>query len=151
MVAAVLARAVPALQALVRTERWQDTTRWIVRFADLANGLDASRADVAKTVRDTLARFADRAFVVQLAQLGASEAGRTFAAAIVAAVGPSVLPAWFEALDMPADRTRVRPLASLMADCASRLAPAIAERLPALQGDSARAAVTVLGLSLIHI
>jgi len=147
VVAAVLARAVPALQALVRAERWQDTTRWIVRFADLANGLDASRADVAKTVRDTLARFADRAFVVQLAQLGASEAGRTFAAAIVAAVGPSVLPAWFEALDMPADRTRVRPLASLMADCASRLAPAIAERLPALQGDSARAAVTVLGFA----
>lgn len=147
VVGAVLARGLPALQSLVRAQRWQDLSRWIARFGGMTAELESSRPDVAKAVRDTLLRFCDRDLILLLARLCGTEPGRTCAAAIVAGLGPSIVPAWIAALDAPADRTGVRPLASLMSACARQVAPAIVERLPAVGSDAASVAVAVLGFA----
>jgi hypothetical protein len=144
---AVLARGLPALQVLVRDQRWQDLTRWIARLGRIAADLQVSRPDVARAVHDTLLCLCDCAFVIQLAELCGNEPGRTYAVAIVAALGPSIVPAWLAALAAPADRARVRALMSVMFECAQRVAPAIAERLSSLSADPARTAVAVLGFA----
>jgi len=147
IVAAVLGRGLPALRALVRAQRWHDLTRWIARLSGIADDLESSRPDVAKAVRETVGTLADRDLVLQLAHLCAAEPGRTYAAAIAAGLGKSIVPAWLESVDASADRARVRPFAGLMCECARRVAPAIVERLPTLGSDGARAAVTVLGFA----
>lgn len=147
VVSSILSRAVIALQTLTREQRWQDVTRTVARLGDLASELTASRPDVAKAVRDALTRFCDRDTLVRLAQLAASEPGRTYASAIVAALGPSIVPTWLTLLDVPADRARIRPIASMLSDCARHVAPAVAERLPVLASDAARTALTVLGFA----
>ena len=147
VVSSILSRAVIALQSLTREQRWQDVTRTVARLGDLASELTASRPDVAKAVRDALTRFCDRDTLVRLAQLAASEPGRTYASAIVAALGPSIVPTWLTLLDVPADRARIRPIASMLSDCARHVAPAVAERLPVLASDAARTALTVLGFA----
>jgi hypothetical protein len=147
VVAAVLGRGLPALRALVRGHRWQDLTRWIAKLSEIADELELPRPDVAKVVRETLRNLSDRELVLQLAHLCATEPERTYAAAIAAGLGQSIVPAWLEALDAPADRARIRPFAGLMSECARRVAPAIVERLPTLGSDAARAAVAVLGFA----
>jgi hypothetical protein len=147
VVASILGRAMGALQTLAREQRWQDLTRTVARLGELASELTASRPDVAKAVREALTRFCDRDTVIQLAQLSATEPGRTYASAIVVALGPSLVPAWLSLLDAPSDRSRVRPIASMLSECARQVAPAIVERLPVLSRDAARTALTVLGFA----
>jgi hypothetical protein len=147
VVAAVLGRGLPALRAFARGQRWQDLTRWIARLGGIADELESSRPDVAKAVRETLRNLSDRELVLQLARLCAAEPGRTYAAAITAGLGQSIVPAWLESLDAPADRARVRPFAGLMSECARHVAPAIVQQLATLGSDAARAAVAVLGFA----
>lgn len=45
------------------------------------------------------------------------------------------------------DRTRVRPIAGLLSDCAKQVAPAIADRLMSMKSEAACAAVAVLGFA----
>ena len=147
VVSSILSRAMLALHTLTKEQRWQEVTRTIARLGELQSELTQSRPDVAKAVRYALARFCDRETVIQLAQLAASEPGRTYASAIVAALGPSIVPAWLALLEVPADRSRVRAIASMLSECAVRVAPAVAERLPVLGGDAARTVLAVLGFA----
>src|SRR5262249_2066980 len=114
LVAAVLARSLPALRIAARERRWPDVTRWMARFGELAVCLEPPRRDVAKAIREALGALCDRALIVALAQLGAAEAGHAHAAAIVAALGSAIVPAWLALHDEPATRTAARQIASLM-------------------------------------
>lgn len=147
IVEGMLARPILALQTLAREQRWNDLSRWASAFGEVASTLDESRADVSRTVRDALQRVSDRDLVRQIAELCSAESGRTHAAAIVAALGPALVPAWIEALASPADRPRVRPLGAVMSGCARQVAPAIAERIGTLSGDAACVALSVLGFA----
>ena len=145
--AAVLARALPSLRVLVRDRRWPEVTRWVARIAEAEEHVEPLRPDVAAAVRDTVAALCDRTLVQDLAQLCGSEPTQRYASAIVAALGPSLVPAWLAALDDATDRARARSLAGAMCQCARRVAPAIARRLPSLGADASRSAVAVLGFA----
>ena len=144
VVSTMLARALPALVHVLRAERWDAVTRFVIDLQGTAAGLGRSRPDVAKIVDDTLVRLCDRSFILRLAQLSAAHDGRPQAAAIVTAAGSSLVPAWLELLDEPAERTCARQLLPLMCDHAVLVAPAIAERLALLGADAVCAALTVL-------
>jgi hypothetical protein len=147
IVAATLSRALPPLVQLLRAERWEAISHVVTQLHAIDAGLQASRPDVAKTVRDVLVRFCNHEFIVRLSQLAGAVEGRPRAAAIVAVAAPYVVPGWLELLDGQTERTRARQLVPLMCDCARSIAPAIAERLPILSVDAACAALTVLGAS----
>jgi len=85
--------------------------------------------------------------VLDLAQLCGSEPTQRYAVAIVAALGPSLVPAWLVALDDSTDRARARSLAGAMCQCARRVASAVARRLPSLGASASRSAVAVLGFA----
>jgi hypothetical protein len=141
----VVARVIPALRTLVRSQRWQDVTRWVARLADIDAHLDALRPDVARALRDSIVPFCDRGLVVDLAQMCGSQPGQGYASAIVAALGGPIATAWLDALDDPADRTRVRPLTAAIFQSARRVAPAIVAHLPKAGPDATRGALLVLG------
>jgi hypothetical protein len=130
---------------LLRAERWEAVSHVITELHAIDAGLQASRPDVAKTVRDVLVRFCNHEFIVRLSQLAGAAEGRARAAAIVAVAAPYLVPAWLELLDGQTERTRARQLVPLMCDCAQSIGPAIAQRLPLLNMDAACAALTVLG------
>jgi hypothetical protein len=143
IVSATLARTLPPLVQMVRAERWDAVTHVVTELQAIAARLQVPRPDVAKTVRETLVRFCNHEFLVRLAQLSAGE-GRARAAAVVAAAGPSLVPAWLELLDGQTERTRARQLVPLMCERSASIAPSIAERLPLLNTDAACAALAVL-------
>ena len=145
IVAATLARALPPLVQLLRAERWEAISHVVTELHAIGAALQASRPDVAKTVRDVLVRFCNHEFIVRLSQLAGAVEGRPRAAATVAVAAPYLVPAWLELLDGQTERARARQLVPLMCDCARSIAPAIAERLPILSVDAACAALTVLG------
>jgi len=145
IVAATLARALPPLVQLLRAERWEAVSHAVTELHAIDAGLQASRPDVAKTVRDVLVRFCNHEFIVRLSNLAGTVEGRPRAAAIVAVAAPYLVPAWLELLDGQTERARARQLVPLICDCARSIAPAIAERLPILSVDAACAALTVLG------
>lgn len=145
VVRAILSRATPSLTRVFRADRWDAVLQLITELHDTADALHASRPDVATTVRDTLLSFCNRDFVRRVAQLAvATDGGRLRARAIIAAARGLFVPAWLEALEEPADRAHARHLLPSMGDCATVVAPAIAERLPMLGIDAACAALTVL-------
>ncbi|MGE5243600.1 MAG: hypothetical protein ACM3SQ_05180 [Betaproteobacteria bacterium] len=144
---AVLARGLPALRALVLNQRWDEVRSWVAQLAGLAAGLEPSRPDVATLILETLQSFCDRDLVVRLAQLCGTAPGRTTASAIVAALGAAVVPAWFETLEDPSERPRVRALTPVVSECARQVAPAVAERLLSLGLEGRRVAVGVLGFA----
>jgi hypothetical protein len=145
VVTAVVGRALPALRALVRAQRWQDVTRWLARAAEIDAHLEALRPDVARALHDALAPFCNRALVVDLAQLCGSEEGQAYASTIAAALGAPLAVAWLDAVDDPADRARVRPLSAAICHTARPAAPAVLALLPKLGADAIRSALTVLG------
>ena len=145
IVAATLARALPPLVQLLRAERWEAISHVVTELHAIDAGLQPSRPDVAKTVRDVLVRFCNHEFIVRLSQLAGAVEGRPRAAAIVAVAAPYLVPAWLELLDGQTERARARQLVPLMCDCARSIAPVIAERLPILRVDAACAALAVLG------
>ena len=145
IVAATLARALPPLVELLRAERWEAVSHVVTELHAINARLQASRPDVAKTVRDVLVRFCNHDFIVRLSNLAGAVEGRPRAAAIVAVAAPYLAPAWLELLDGQTERARARQLVPLMCDYARAIAPAIAERLPILSVDAACAALTVLG------
>src|SRR5262249_15289189 len=110
VVSAVVGRVVPVLRSLVRSQRWQDVTRWVARIADLEAHLDTVRPDASRGVREAIAAFCDRSLVVDLAQLCGTEPGRGYASAIALSLNATLVIAWLEAIDDAADRARVRPL-----------------------------------------
>lgn len=146
-VESIVARAIPALQAFVRNQRWRDATRWLARVAELTAALEPARPDVAQAIRQALVRFCDRDVLLRLALLSGTDEGRTYAGMIVAAVGSSIVAPWLDALSSPADRSRVLPLRSVMCECARHVGPGVAERLPALPPEAALVAVAVLGFA----
>ena len=145
IVAATLARALPPLVQLLRAERWEAVLHVVTELHAIDAGLQASRPDVAKTVRDVLVRLCNHEFIVRLSQLAGAVDGRAGAAALVRVAAPYLVPAWLELLDGQTERARARQLVPLMCDCARSIAPAIGERLPLLNVDAACAALTVLG------
>ena len=145
--AAVLARALPSVRQLIRDRRWADVSRWVARLAEIEQHVEPLRPDVASAIRETVAQICDRAFVLDLAQLCGSEATQPFAAAIVGALGPSLVPEWLAAVDDAGDRARARSLAGGMCQAARRVAPAIARRLPSLGAEASRSALAVLGFA----
>jgi hypothetical protein len=145
IVSATLARVLPPLVQLLRAERWEAVSHVVTELHAIDAGLQASRPDVAKTVRDVLVRFCNHEFIVRLSQLAGAAEGRARAGAIVAVAAPYLVPAWLELLDGQTERARARQLVPLMCDCARSIAPAIGERLPLLSVDAACAALTVLG------
>ena len=145
IVSATLARALPPLVQLLRAERWEAVSHVVTELHAIDAGLQDSRPDVAKTVRDVLVRFCNHEFIVRLSQLAGAVDGRARAGAIVAVAAPYLIPAWLELLDGQTERARARQLVPLMCDCARSIAPAIGERLPLLNVDAACAALTVLG------
>jgi hypothetical protein len=147
VVSAVVARVVPVLRALVRSQRWQDVTRWVARIADIDAHVDALRPDAARALREAIAPFCDRSLVVDLAQLCASEPGQRYASAIAVSLNAPLVIAWLEAVDDPADRARVRPLTGAICQTARRAAPAVVARLPTLGPDAVRSALMVLGFA----
>jgi hypothetical protein len=144
IVSTTLARALPSLAQLLRADRWEAATRAVEELQAIAAGLHASRPDVEKAVREALVRFCSHEFIVRVADLSSTPAGRTRAAAIIATSGPALVPAWLELLDGQTERARARQLVPLMSECAPSIAPAIAERLPLLNADAACAALMVL-------
>jgi hypothetical protein len=145
VVFAIVGRTVPTLQALARNGGWADLTAALARFDRIASELESPRADVAQAIRETIGAACDRDFIVALAALASGPDRAAQAAAVVTALGPAIVPAWLRALDAPADRGKARALTPLLTECAVRLAPAIAERLPELGTDAACAALAVLG------
>ena len=145
VVSSLLDRALPALQGFVRDERWPDATRWVARIADLACEVEAARPEVAAAIRTSLGRFCDRQTLLRIANLYVTEAGQTYAPLLFAALGPSVVSPWLEALASPADRAAAMRLRPVLCQCAVHTAPPIAARLADLRADVAIAAVTVLG------
>jgi hypothetical protein len=135
----------PPIVQLLRAERWEAVLHVVTELHGIDAGLEASRPDVAKTVRDVLVRFCNHEFVVRLSQLAGDAEGRARAAGIVAVAAPYLAPAWLELLDGQTERSRARQLVPLMCECARSIAPAIAQRLPLLSVDAACAALTVLG------
>lgn len=144
VVATILARALPSLIKLLRAERWEALTHVVAELQAIAAAVDASRPDVAKTVRGTLVRFCNHDFILRVAHVSGTSEGRAPAAAIISVAGRFLVPAWLELLDGQTERTRARQLVSLMCDAATTIAPVIAERLPLLNVDAACAALTVL-------
>jgi hypothetical protein len=147
LVCATLARVVPLLAHLLRADRWEAAIHAVTELETMAARLETSRPDVAKAVRDALVRFCNHDLLVRLAQLAAVPDGRARAAAMIAAAGQSLVPAWLELLDGQTERARVRQLVPLMCERAPSIAPAIAERLPLLNVDAACAALTVLAVA----
>jgi hypothetical protein len=147
VVSAVLARGLASVDTLIRDRRWQDVTRWFARLAELAAELRESRPDIARTVRDALAQRCGKGLAFELAQMCGAEPGRTYCVGIVSALGPAIAHAWIDALLVPADRVRVRPLTAVMCECARHIAPGIVDRLATLEGDTARTAICVLGFA----
>ena len=147
--AGVLAdRALPLLQALARSGRWDQLSVWTGRIRDLAAGLQPGRPEVAASMRELLVRLSDRHVVLQLADLcGAGAEGRASGRVIAAALGRAVVPAWLAAFESAVDRRRVRPLSAVMAERARELGPAVAKRLPHCGPEAARAAVALLGFA----
>lgn len=142
---AIVGRAVPPLRTLVRAERWDEVTRWMARVGDVDAHVEALRPDVARAFRDALAPLCDRALVLHLAQMCATEAGQGSAATIVAALAAPLAVAWLEALEDPVDRGRVRPLSTPICAAARTAAPAIVAVLPRLGSEATRSALPVLG------
>src|SRR5262245_9528188 len=147
VVSAVAGRVVPVLRSLVRSQRWQDVTRWVARIADIAAHVDTLRPDAARALREAVAPFCDRSLVVDLALLCGSEPGRNYASAIAASLNAALVIAWLEAVDDAADRARVRPLTGAICQTARRAASAVVARLPLLGPDAMRSALMVLGFA----
>ncbi len=145
VVAALLSRVVPVLHGFVQNERWPDATRWMTRVSQLAESVAESRPEVASVISEALVRLCDRQTLLRLARVGDTEAGRVHASTILAAVGPSIVPAWLAALATPADRTPAMRLRALLCTCSRRVGASIAQQLPTLRADVAAVAVTVLG------
>lgn len=143
----LLSRAVPLLQAFVRAGQWPELTRWLARIGDTAGALEASRPDVASAMRQALTRFCDRDVLFEIARLCTTDGGAAVAPMIVAALGPSIVEPWLQAISSPGERGRVVPLRSVMCQCARHVGPAVAERLAALPPDAAAIAVGVLGFA----
>jgi hypothetical protein len=147
VVSAVVTRVVPVLRGLVRSQRWQDVTRWVARIADIEAHVEALRPDAARALREAIAPFCDRSLVVDLAQLCGSEPGLSYASAIAVSLNAPLVIAWLEAVDDAADRARVRPLTGAVCQTARRAASAVVARLPTLGPDAARSALMVLGFA----
>src|SRR5262249_45566072 len=98
VVSAVVGRVVPVLRSLVRSQRWQDVTRWVARIADLEAHLDTVRPDASRGVREAIAAFCDRSLVVDLAQLCGTEPGRGYASAIALSLNATLVIAWLQPL-----------------------------------------------------
>lgn len=146
-VRSLLARAVPAVHGLIRAERWQDATRWLARLGDLAASTRKTRPDVAGVAYEALEQICDRETVISLGRLCTVDAARVYAAMIVAAAGPAIVPAWLEALAASADRQSAIRLRPLMSEHAQQIGPALAARLPGMRADVTIVAVAVLGFA----
>jgi len=140
----LLARAMPSMRTVLASGRWDAALLFLQRLQATAATLDTLRPDVAPTVRDAMASFCNRDFIVGLADLAAGLDGRSRASEIIAALGPSFVPAWIDALNEPASRTQARYLVPAMSDCVAALAPALSHRLASLGIDAACAALIVL-------
>jgi hypothetical protein len=139
----LLARAVPSMRTMLASGRWDAVLLFLRRLQATAATLDTLRPDVAPTVRDAMASFCDRNFIVGLADVAAGLDGRERASEIIAALGPSFVPAWIDALNEPSARPHARHLVPAMSDCVAALAPALTHRLPSLAIDAACTALSV--------
>lgn len=142
IVAAMIGRAVLPLSTLERRQRWHAVANLIVQLDASAAALEPTRNEVAHALRDQIVTLCDRDFTLQLAQVCTTD--RQLAGSLVRAAGRCIVPSWLELFETVADRPSARQLTPLMADCASSIAPAIADRLPQLGVDAACAALTVL-------
>src|SRR5262245_26498255 len=106
IVSATLARALPSLAHLLRTDRWEAATHAVEELQAIAAALHASRPDVENAVREALVRFCSHEFIVRVADLSTAPDGRGRAAAIIAASGAALVPAWLELLDGRPERAR---------------------------------------------
>jgi len=147
VVASLLDRMGPVLQGLVRNERWADATLWLARIAEIGAGVESTRPEIAAELRAALGRFCDRHVFLHMANLSGTDAGRTDIPLLFAALGPSIVSPWLNALASPSDRGAAMRLRSAMCQHAVEVGPAIAERLPSLRADVAVVAVNVLGFA----
>src|SRR5581483_6079801 len=148
VVASLVERALPELQAFARTENWPELVRWLARVSDTAAAVAAARPDVADAIRDVLQRFCNRDTVLRLANLCVGpESARACVPHVVSALGANLVPAWLDALASPTERAAAMRLRPALCDCAVEMAPAIAPRLPDLRADVAAVALTVLGFA----
>ena len=144
VVKGLLARALPAMRTIFRGDRLDAVRSLLEQLHTTATMLDTVRPDVAATVRDTIAAFCNRDFVMRLSQLSNEPNGRVLASAIVAAAGVPLIPAWLSALDDPHDRAHARQLLPSMCDNVAAIAPVLSERLSSLGIDAACASLAVL-------
>lgn len=146
VVDAFLDRSLEALREVVLAAQWSRLLFWLTRFLEIASALQESRPELADAVRQLSNRLCDQSLVLRLGDLcGGGEQEKAHVDAIVAAVGRSMVPAWFEALESAASRTRVTPLLPVLSAHARSMAPAVARSLSSCGTEALRVAIALLG------
>jgi hypothetical protein len=146
VVGAFVERSLEALREVVRAAEWPQLVHWLARFLETASALQESRPDVADAVRQVSDGLCDQGLVLRLGDLcGGGDQERAHVDAIVATLGRSLVPAWLEALESPASRTRIAPLVPVLSAHARTLAPAVARSLPNCGTEALRGAIAFLG------
>jgi hypothetical protein len=139
-------RALELLRELVRASRWPEVLRWLTRFLEVVSAVRPSRPDVARAVLQLPERLWAPEVLSDLAGLwGAGAQQRAQGEAIVAAIGPFIVPAWLRALEDAAARPELNQLTPAFASRARELAPAVVRSLPGCGPEALRVAMVLLG------
>jgi len=145
---AFMRRTLTALGELDRAARQPELAAWAVQYGRLAEGLRASRPDVADAIASALADFCTPERAIALSDLYAADGGgQARANELVCAFGTAMAPAFVALLDDPDMRARARALVPLMCEHARLLAPALARRLGHCGVAAARTIIKVLGFA----
>jgi hypothetical protein len=139
-----LERSFPLLAELERSARASELPSWLAAYRGLADRLAESRPDVSAVIAAALSAFCTPERADWIAQLASDEPdGKSAAAAVIAALGPAVIPPLVDLLEKDAGRGRA--VAQLLIEHGPLVAPAIPPLLEGRSPGVQRTLLRVLG------